>query len=203
MTVSHTHEEPMADDTTEALTQSRRKLRETADTIVRLLSEDLASYPERELQRRFVHSDASDRLTDAQLVELRKDAKRTGQAFVGELQLVLAHDEPWLALANSVEPLPEQRKNLREVAAVWQAVSAIDPQIEALAATWHLGADDRTPPGYQPPARFIGRDHLPTLVEHYFRHVVELRRLGQHAAHRTAEAQKQARAARWDAAAGG
>ena len=105
-----------------------------------------------------------------------------------------------LALAHNGEPMPDGRKNLRDVVSVWQAVSAVDHQVEALAGTFHLGADDRTPPGYQPPARFIGRDHLPTLVEHYFRHIVELRRLGQHAAALTAEGHKQARAARWDAA---
>lgn len=185
----------------EALSAARRRLRETADAIVKLLAEDLSTYPERELQRRFVESeDLADKLTDLQLAELRKAARGLGVAFAEELGGQLAHDEPWHALVNAELALPEDRKNLRGVAAVWKDVAAIDEQVDTLAVMYHLPADNRVPKGYQPPARFIGRAHLPTLVEHYFREVVELRRLTDQVQAQTGDARRQSRVARWSAA---
>ena len=185
----------------ENLSAARRRLRETADAITNLLAEDLATYPERELQRRFVEAEeTADKLTDLQLAELRKAARELGKTFSTELRGLLAHDQPWQALVQTDLALPEDRKNLRGVIAVWQDVAAIDDQVETLAVTYHLPADQRIPKGYQPPARFIGRAHLPTLVEHYFREIMELRKLTDQVEAQTGDTRRQSRAARWSAA---
>jgi hypothetical protein len=184
----------------EALSAARRRLRETADSIAKLLAEDLVGYPERELQRRFVESEVGDKLTDVQLADLRKAARELGNRFAEELRGALAHDEPWLALVHADLALPEDKKSLRGVTAVWQDVAAIDEQVDTLAVMYHLPADDRAPQGYAPPARFIGRLHLPTLVEHYFREVVELRKLNEQSAAFTGEQRKSGRAERWASA---
>jgi hypothetical protein len=184
----------------EALVAARRRLRETADSIIKLLCDDLLTYPDRELQRRFVEAETGDQLTDTQVAELRKTAKELGKSFTEELAGELAHDVPWLALAQGEAALPDDRKNLRSVLAVWRDVAAIDAQVESLAAMFRLPADNRVPTGYVPPARFIGHLHLPTLVEHYFKTIVELRKLTNELASQTGEARKKSRAERWSAA---
>ncbi len=181
----------------ETLQAAYRRLRETADSIVRLVSGDLLSYPQRELQRRFVQWEGADAISDLQLAEIQQQAKTLALSFVSQLQEALQHDAPWRALLRSDESLPEERKSLRAIAAVWSEVTAIDGELEALARHVGLPGDDRDPAGYQPPARFVGHQHLPTLCEHYFRHIVELRSLEARQNQSTEQRHRNQRAERW------
>ena len=190
----------MAIPNDELLASARTRLRETAGSIATLLAEDLETYPERELQRRFVEAEGADKLSDQQLAALRKSAKELGKSFAEQVGERLTDEAPWLALAQPGAPLPEDRKTLRGVSAVWSVVSAIDAEVEKLAASAGLPADQRAPAGYSPPARFISRLHLPTLVENYFREVMELRKLGDIVAVEDAEGRRRNRAERWGAA---
>jgi hypothetical protein len=84
---------------------------------------------------------------------------------------------------------------------VWDVVCGVDTVVETLAQSAGLGGDDRDPPGYQPPMRFIDGAYLPSLVENYGRVIVELRGLLEARAEADAVLQAEALAARWDAAA--
>lgn len=190
----------MAQQQSEALLAVRARLRETTHAITDLLAEDLSGYPERELQRRFVASETADGLSDAQVTELRQHARDLGKTFAAELRSKLSEPGAWEALANPDVPLPEDRRTLRGVEEVWQQVARIDPQVEALADRFGLPADERTPPGYTPPARFIKHLHLPTLTEKYFKDIVELRRLSDERRLTDTERRKQSRAQRWEKA---
>lgn len=187
----------MANHDAEVLHATRIRLRETATAIAAVVAEDLATYPERELQRRFVESERGDTLTDAQIAELRRGSRDLGQSFASEIKQKLADDAPWHTLLAEDAAVPEDRKSLRGIPAVWAIVSAIDARVEQLAAAMGLQGDHRTPAGYQAPARFISHQHLPTLVEKYFREIGELRKLGDLALVQDAEGRRRSRAERW------
>ncbi|MFZ4577573.1 MAG: hypothetical protein ACOYOB_04170 [Myxococcota bacterium] len=182
----------------EILQPIRRRLAETTANMTRALVEDLASYPERELQRRFVDAEAADELTDAQVTQLRKQARELGQRFSSGVQIALSRPEPWEALLGQDAEI-EDIKSLRAVPAVWMIVSAIDGEVETLAKSVGLPPDLRTPPGYAQPMRFIQRLHLPTLVEHYIRDLREYARLSSELQVQTAEQRRRSRAERWAA----
>ena len=95
----------------------------------------------------------------------------------------------------------EPGKDLRALTAVWDVVCGVDTVVETLAQSVGLGGDDRDPPGYQPPMRFIDGAYLPSLVENHGRVIVELRGLLEARAEADAVLQAEALAARWDAAA--
>jgi len=191
----------------------------TAAVIVGLLGEDLASYPEREMRRRFLDSAAADGLSQDQVRSLRARAQALGAAFASLVAGELAATEPWLALtavpATDYEAALERsvasflpaglelplgdacRKDLRSVSEVWTRIAAIDREVEALAAAFGLPADSRTPSGYTPPARFISHAHLPTLVERYHRDVTEYSRVANATRIADVDAVRRARANRW------
>jgi hypothetical protein len=84
-------------------------------------------------------------------------------------------------------------------------VAAADAEVETLAAGALLPPDDRDPPGYAPPARFIEvdgrRKYLPQLVEQALREASELRRLRAEIAAHATTARSEALSDRWERAA--
>ncbi len=187
--------------TPELLQQAERKLRETVDAIAKLLAEDLANYPERELRRRFVASDAADQLSAAELAQLRQAARELGSSHVVRIEKELAFPGPWML---SVAQLPQGagesrgKPSLSDLPLVWQVVARVDADVEALSLRFGLPADDRQPAGYQPPARFIGRQHLPTLTEKLVKGLEEVGELQGKLDSEVAEQRRVDRAARWD-----
>lgn len=185
----------------EQMQKAEKNLRETAEAIVRLLSEDLAGYPERELRRRFVDSDAADQVSDAELGQLRREARELGAATVARIERELAWPGPWPL---TVADLPatsdgKARHTLADLPLIWRSVAEVDGALESLAARYRLRSDDRQPAGYQPPARFIGHQHLPTLTEKLLKGLQEFGDLQGRMDAQHAENVRRQRAARWDA----
>ena len=145
--------------------------------IAALLREDLGSYPDRELQRRFLADPVrAAEISDAALTALRRAARELGERVAAAIGTQLAAAEPWLALPESDAAITVS-KDLRDVPEVWALVAAFDAEVTGLAATVGLEHDDREPTGYAPPRRFIGRRYLPSLVESYLRAARELQQL--------------------------
>ncbi len=171
-----------------------RRLDETVERIRALLAEDLRGYPEREMRRRFTADPVrAETITDGALAQLRKEATALGGSLVEELGAVLAEDSLW---RGGPADLPGTR-DLRQVSHIWASLAPVDEQVEALAGRCGLGGDDREPAGYAPPARFIGGQHLPTLVETYVRELGTLRRLEEQVAEEVAMEQKRSLNERW------
>ncbi len=182
----------------EQLQQTERRLRETTLAITQLLAADLAGYPERELRRRFVDSDAADQLSDADLQQLREAARGLGKQFAQRVERELAWPGPWtLSVADSAGDPGEARRTLRDLPLIWAVVAAVDPKVEELASQYHLPADERQPPGYAPPARFIDRAHLPALTDQLFRQLRELEQVRGKLDAESAQARRLRRAERW------
>lgn len=171
-----------------------RRLDETAGRIRALLLEDLAGYPEREMRRRFVADPVrAETISDGGLVALRKAAVAAGAELVEALGAEFAVEALWRQAAG---PLPSTR-DLREVGHIWQVLAGLDERVETLAEAHGLGGDDREPAGYAPPARFIGGQHLPTLVEAYVRELATLSRLSEEATEVAERKQQQSLSSRW------
>lgn len=180
---------------------SKRRLLEAAEDIRELLAVDVQTYPDRELERRFLSQpEAAAALEDATVGALRKGAKQLGETLTLAVRAALADEDLWLGLT-SAEGLPAESKDLREVGPIWSTVRGIvDGQFEALAQGHGLGEDDREPKGYAPPRRFIDRRYLPALVEAVLREVVALRGLEAEQGAAVDEARKRSLAERWAAA---
>jgi hypothetical protein len=184
------------------LQQAERKLRETVDAIVRLLADDLAGYPARELRRRFVGSDGADQLSVAELAELRQVSRDLGATHVLRIEKELAFPGPWMLSVMQLPTAPGDVRGkpaLTDLPLVWQVVSRIDADVETAAARYGLPGDDRSPLGYTPPARFIDRQYLPTLTEKLVKGLQEVGELQGKLDLEVAEQRRLARAARWDA----
>ena len=186
------------DDRIEATRQ--RVLTAGAD-IAALLTADLFDYPDRELQRRFLADPArAETISDAALAALRRAAKELGDRVATAITKQLAAPEPWLTLAEGGGEIADS-KDLRDVPEVWSLVAAFDAEVTGLAATVGLEDDDRTPPGYAPPRRFIGRRYLPSLVESYLRASRDLHELLVASEEKHVEQRKRSLADRWASAA--
>lgn len=182
----------------ELLAQAERRLRETAEAITRLLCEDMAQYPERELRRRFVDSDAADQLSDADLAELRQAARQLGKQMAQRLEKELAWPGPWtLSVAESAAEPDNPRPTLRDLPLVWGPVASVDALLEQTASQFRLAADDRQPSGYAPPARFIGRAHLPALTDQLFKQLREAEHLRGQVDSESADLRRRRRGERW------
>lgn len=192
----------------ESLGHAERRLRETAEAITRLLCEDIALYPERELRRRFIDSDDADQLSEADLAELRHAAQQLGKQMAQKLERELAWPGPWplcvariapatQAAASTVPVVADPRPSLRDLPLVWGLVAAVDALVEQTAAQFRLAADDRQPIGYGPPARFIGRAHLPALTDQLFKQLREAEQLRGQVDTESADLRRRRRAERW------
>ena len=175
-----------------------RRLDETVGRIRALLAEDVRGYPERESRRRFLADPVrADTISDGTLAELRKDAIAAGAELAAAVSSALAPEELWRQPTEA----PPSTRDLRQVGHIWAALAEVDARVEAMADRFGLGGDEREPPGYAPPARFIGGQHLPTLVESYLRELATLLRLAAEASEVAEHRQQRSLSDRWAKAA--
>ena len=182
----------------ERLGQADRRLRETAQAITKLICEDMAHYPERELRRRFVDCDAADLLSEAELAELRRLAEQLGKQMAEKIDAAFAWPGPWpLCVAPAATGPADARPSLRDLPLIWAPIASVDALVEQVATQFRLPADDRQPGGYSPPARFIGRAHLPALTDQLVKHLREATALRGQATAEAVELRRRLRADRW------
>lgn len=190
------------------LQDARRRLLQTAGEICSVVAADVALYPEREIERRFLSRPMeAAKLQQATLAELRRRARTLGKTLEALVRERLGDEAAWVGWAERGE-MPESLKDLNEIRDIWLPLGggggrpgALDAAVEELAASHGLGGDERDPAGYQPPKRFVDRRHLPTLVENIGRYAMELRKIGNELHAREVVHQQQSLAARWAAAA--
>lgn len=177
-----------------------QRIMTAARDITQVLAVDIAEYPDRELQRRFMASPQSaEAITEKDLKLLRNEAEEMSLQLAVELQQALAEEAVWLELADGDDEIVSG-KELSLIGPVWAAVGLVDTRFEKLAGRYKLN-DDRDPPGYSAPRRFVEHLYLPTLVETCLRDLSNLRNLRE-AANAQAQADKRVTlSARWAAAA--
>jgi len=184
------------------LDAAERRLRETAEAIVRALAEHVSAYPTAELRRRFVQRDALDALSDAELAAAKADAVQVGRAAAARVERDLAWPGPWLlSVAQLPTPgAPATKATLRDFPLLWAAIAPVDGEVEALASRHGFGADDRDPPGYPLPAMFIGGIYLKAETERLVKCFAEIADLRGQVDARDAEGRRRDRERRWAAA---
>lgn len=183
----------------EQIEACKRRLQDTVARMRGLLVEDIKGYPERELRRRFLlDAVRAESISDGELAALRREAGDLGASLAAEVAQALAPEARWL---DDPVDLPRTTRDLRAVPAIWKLLDPVDDQLEAFAARYGLGGDDRDPAGYRPPARFIAGQHLPTLVETWARELETLRELQGSLQTQVAEKKQQSLSERWARAA--
>lgn len=195
-------------DLDERYADATRRLLHAGSEICELIATDVVLYPDRELERRFLdRPEIASRMQDATLLELRLRARALGASLAATMRERLGQQELWLGLADR-DDIPEDGKDLQLMPPIWSAVASdgdalgpIDAAFEALASDYGLGGDEREPPGYHPPRRFIDRRYLPGLVESALRQIAALRRLRHELHARDVIHNQQTLSARWAAAA--
>ncbi|HAN31899.1 MAG TPA: hypothetical protein DCQ06_09910 [Myxococcales bacterium] len=191
----------MAEMFDEQMKAVRHRIEETAAEIRELLVDDLRTYPDRELKRRFLaQPERAEGITDKELQQLRSSAAALGDRLAAQVQAALADEKVWFELAGDDAEEVAEGKDLRQIGPVWARLAVVDAELTELASRVDLGQDDRKPSGYAPPRRFIGRRYLPTLVEAYTRAASELQMLLQSSAQERAAEIKRSLSARWSAA---
>lgn len=189
----------MSDASTQVQTCEQRVLAVARD-ITALLATDIREYPDRELQRRFMADpQRAESVTDSALKKLRAEATELAAELAARLPQQLEEPELWLRMADGEAELPTG-KELQLIPAVWAELRSIDRAFEELATRYGL-EDDRSPPGYQPPRRFVRRMYLPTLVETCLRELNNLRNLRKAERSENEALARQSLSARWAAAA--
>jgi hypothetical protein len=187
-------------DPKELVQACEQRIMSAARDISQVLGIDIAEYPDRELQRRFMAApERAEAITDKDLKLLRAAAEEMSLQLAVDVQKALAGERVWLSLADGDEEILGG-KELSLITPVWDAVRLVDSRFEKLASRYRL-PDDRDPPGYVAPRRFVRRLYLPTLVETCLRDLANLRNLRQAANAQTMAEKRQNLSVRWAAAA--
>ncbi|NUN12287.1 MAG: hypothetical protein HUU55_01480 [Myxococcales bacterium] len=143
--------------------------------ILAIFREDLPIFIEKEVKKRFLEAaDFSIRLPKQRIIELRARTAAVAMQHVSVVEDALSGLEPWLSAKGVESP----RQSITDNPSVWGPIRAVEDATVALLDEFGF---PKGPDGYgvhyEPPARFIGRKFLKTLVEHYWRSLEELEKL--------------------------
>ena len=148
----------------------RQRIRQVAEDVTELLTEDLPLFVERELKRAFINNPEFARtMSDETLQQLKTDISVRGRSGCEQVIQRLADESIWFP-----DSAPEEsRHSIAQNTALWGVVSSICDDVVALREAYGFPVSE-TPIQYRPPTWFIGRRYLPTLSEKYWKLVGEL-----------------------------
>jgi hypothetical protein len=172
----------------------RARIRQVAEDVVALLSEDLPLFVEREVKRAFVNNPQfAAKMTDDTLQALKEDVRSGGLTGRDEVVSGLGDDALWFP-----DAAPEESRNsIAQNTALWAAVSGICSVVGDIRERYGF-PEPENPIQYKPPTWFIGRRYLPTLSEKYWKLIGELLEVESKAADVINEASKSELSQRWE-----
>lgn len=158
-----------------------------------VLRSDLESFVLRETKKAFLGKpDAADAMGADKVVALKRKAVEVGKATAARVDQELAHVELWTN--PGVEPA--NTRDLVGAAQVWDKVSSVEKDLQALLNEFGLGGGEA--PSYKLPAYFVGGLYMPSLAEHYWRIVLESRELEEQKKRLSENAVRERLQAKWD-----
>jgi hypothetical protein len=170
-----------------------QRFKQVIDQIRAVLAEDLPQFVSREAKRRFLaRTEVAERMTDAQVSELKRRSVDDGTRACARIMDALADDAVWSG--GHVEP--DDTRSLVGADAVWEIVRTVEGDARTLLADF--GLDDADRPIYRTPAFFVKGLYLPTLIEHYWKLLGELAALRTRKSEVAAESKRAKLTSRWE-----
>jgi len=158
-----------------------------------VLEEDLALFFARETKRAFLAKPAvSDRLSAAQVKDLKRRASEDGQAMARSISTALADESLWQGVAK----VPDNVRDIRAAGPVWAEVARVESAIQELLDGYGLA--DAEPVRYKIPSYFVKGFYMPGLAEHYWRLIHEVQELGEQRRNIESDAIKARLETKWD-----
>jgi len=137
-----------------------------------VLRSDLESYVMRETKKAFLALPAvADAMGADKVMALKRKAVEVGKAAAARIDAELADLELWAHSGSE----PANTRDLVGATRVWDKVSSIEKDLQALLAEYGLAEPHA--PSYKLPAYFVGGLYMPSLAEHYWRIVLDTREL--------------------------
>ena len=176
-----------------SLMASRRRFHEVNDRIRALLASDVTSFVTRVVRATFVEqADVASALNEADLIALKKATQRLAEVESERVRAALEPREIW----EHTVAAPEDGWSLDGVPVVWDPLEEVSDAVAKLVTSHGFKATERL--RYKAPKYFVDGDYLPTLGEHHWRLLSEIRGLAVSVHQAEREAHADELAARWD-----
>ncbi|MFN3197042.1 MAG: hypothetical protein ACE366_01320 [Bradymonadia bacterium] len=171
------------------------KIADVGRRISRLLAQDAGYFFRQTVRTEFgEHPEVADGLSDDALAALKGEAYDAAKAASEHVASTLDDTALWL----TGEPGDNLKAPVKDISGVAEVMSEIEKRITAFLSSHSLSPAE--PVSWRLPARFIDGEHLPTLTETYWKHMIRRAELVA-VARAKAEAQSAAdRLRRWDEA---
>ncbi len=171
----------------------RERFREVVDDIRAVLREDLPDWAVKQTRAAFLaHPEIAEELDKEQVVALKQRAAEVGAARAADVDTALSD----LALWESVQAQPEDRKGLAEATEIWSVVRGVPDALRVLLLDFGLASE--APPAYRAPVYFVSGRYFPALAEHYWGLLAEIRDLTARCAELDISQQRERLEAKWD-----
>ena len=179
----------------DALLQLRNeKLWEIVAEIRGVFREHIPSYVVKEVKNAFLSQpETAQAMSGENVKTLKARAAALGPKIAEEIDGKLADNGLWLSAPDDVVSV----KTLQEAEALWAVVTKVEDALAALLTDFDLLGPDG-PSAYSAPVYFVGRRYFPSLSEHYWKLLHEIRALkGQKEVAKTV-ATRDSLTAKWD-----
>lgn len=160
-----------------------------------VLKADLDAFVVRETKKAFLAQGAvAEAMPTERVAALKKGAVELGKSVAAKIDAELADAALWAAPAGE----PANPRDLVGIPEVWARVQGVEKALHDFLSGFGLGGAE--PPGYKLPAYFVAGLYMPSLAEHYWRIVVEMRELEDQKKKLTETSVRERLQAKWDGA---
>lgn len=164
------------------------------EDILKVLRADLETYVLREAKQAYLNAPIrAEEVEKEELKAYRIKAAKLASEAAEEAVKALASTERWLP----PEGPPSDPRSLEGVQGVSSALGGVQARLSVLLQEFKFAEEA---PAYRYPAYFVAGFYLPTLAEHYWRIVTEIRELEAKKAELALNATRDLLEARWDEA---
>ena len=172
------------------------KLWQVVGEIIALLSEDIPGYMVKQTKVAFLgHVERAETMSVAAVKELKQDAVRIGSELAGSVSTKLSERAVWLAAPTEVDDI----RSLAAASEVWSIVGEVETALGSLLRSCDLLGPEEAVSAYKAPMYFVGGRYFPSLSEHFWKLLKEIRELEQRKVHAQSSVTRDGLLAKWDA----
>lgn len=168
-----------------------------AREITAAIAEDITTFMNREVRRRFIEAvDFAESVDDTKVREIKDAIQQQSEALGVDLKETLANEALWLI----PPPEGELGKQLEPNQGVWSALQRLALGAAEFLAAFHFPADNDEGfvIAYRPPSYFVAGKYLPGLVEKYWKLLSRRQRLADEVSAIDLEQRRKTLVERWD-----
>ncbi|MFT7580775.1 MAG: hypothetical protein ACI9MR_002448 [Myxococcota bacterium] len=170
----------------------KSRLTQVIADIRNVLQTDIEAFVRRETKRAFLAQPAISAALDRdKIAALKSGMSALAESESSRISNALGNSELWTTL----EPHPENTRELAGATAVWTAVTSVEGQLTSFLSGFGL-TDEHV--AYKAPAYFVDGRYLPSLAEHFWRLVHEIDELHGQSAQLKADVVRSDLEAKWE-----